>query len=465
MYIDEYDFTHQDQTLLRDMPEEIICHNCQEPFVSIVFLDHGDQETFNQSFQLAPDHSCTIPIYDILVDYFEHYQTDQFKGDMLIFEGQTQAADWQVDIINSILHINNLPNDICFTSDFADALSISTNASSLTVTITDQYSGATLLSSTYFPYQEVVEIFDLGSLIESFMLARGLTCNRFLVTLKEPLTTVTHTIFSIFCQQRVSDISAKNFVDQSFLTNNTSRFTSPDVEEVLPLIVGTQIGTKTIVYELSGTFLLPNGELQTYAFLSTRNYASQTYFALLDVSYKTVKGQLRQVYPPADGELLYYTIAIGDRRCTFYVTQARVTRSFLFRNSFNCWETMHLFTSTTTKLESNFSTAVCGDRLTHYNVEHTRTFEEQTSSLRYAQAIWLQEFLSSPDIRLLIGSAFSPNQQPQVLIKSYTSEPTNAPSDSANALNFEWQYSSRRGYMSLNRHNGIFTEQFTSPFR
>ena len=153
MYIDEYDFTHQDQTLLRDMPEEIICHNCQEPFVSIVFLVHGDQETFNQSFQLDPDNSCTIPIYEILVDYFDHYQTDRFEGSIIIMEGQTQVAYWQVDIINSILHINNLPNDVCFTSDFADTLSISTNASSLTVTITDQYSGATLLSSTYFPYQ------------------------------------------------------------------------------------------------------------------------------------------------------------------------------------------------------------------------------------------------------------------------------------------------------------------------
>ena len=94
MYIDEYDFTHQDQTLLRDMPEEIICLDCQEPYVTIVFKEHATTETLRKTYQLDPYNTCTIPIYDILVDYFDHYQTDQFEGEMFIFEGQTQAAYW-----------------------------------------------------------------------------------------------------------------------------------------------------------------------------------------------------------------------------------------------------------------------------------------------------------------------------------------------------------------------------------
>ena len=53
MYIDDYDFTHQDQTLLRDMPEEIICLDCQEPYVSIVFKEHATTETLITDFANA----------------------------------------------------------------------------------------------------------------------------------------------------------------------------------------------------------------------------------------------------------------------------------------------------------------------------------------------------------------------------------------------------------------------------
>lgn len=460
MYIDDYDFTHQDVTLLRDMPEEIICLDCQEPYVTIIFREHTTTETLRKTYQLDYDDSCTIPIYDLLVDYFEHYQTDRFEGSMLIMEGDTQAAYWQVDIIDSILSIENAPGQVCYTSDFADALVINSNAASVTVEVSDE-SGHVLHTSTYYPYADRIEFPDFASLIENYMLQKTMCCGRFSIKMTEPLASITHKIFLIYSSKRVNDITAQNFYKQSFLTTYTSRQTTPDAFELLPLIVNHLPGTKKIIVEVIGTYLLPDGTLARA--MDQTQYTYSSYFSSLTVSPYSIDKQLKTANPSISGRLVMYTIQVENRRCTYFITDAQVTRTFLFRNAFNCLETLNIFTSTTKKLESSFSTAVCGDRLTHYNVEHTQSFEEQTSSLLLQQTDWLQEFLTSPHIQLHRSTNTSSGNT-EVLIKSYTFEPSNAPGDSANTLKFEWQFSSRRGYHALNHSTRIFTEQFTSHF-
>jgi len=459
MFVDQVQFEGA-TNLLSDIPESLGCHDCAYSSIDLFIYDHLGEETYHQSFRVDNYDDCFIPLRSIVAEYMDYYQLNRFMGEIKVMEDEDNYEYWQVDIVNSILNFLNLPDEVCFTGNFADSLDIASNADTLTVEVTAESN--LVHRATYTPYQNSVKVYDFASILENYLLSRGYSCCSFSIKLTEPYATITRTIFPIFCRRRISDLSANTFYPTHFLTTNTSRLTSPGVPELLPLIAAKPPVNKYIIINYYGTYLLDDASTYSRTY-STSQHCSDPLVSL-DASATTIDALLRQIGTIINGQLVSYTIAIDSRRCTFYVTHAPATRSFLFRNAFNCWETLHIFASTKTKLASEYATAICGDQLYQYNVEHTQTFEEQTAALVHSHALWFREFLTSPDIRPISGTISDPSLLPRVLINSYTSELTNAPSDAANAITFEWQYSSRRGFQTFDSAAGIFTEQFTAPF-
>ncbi len=162
---------------------------------------------------------------------------------------------------------------------------------------------------------------------------------------------------------------------------------------------------------------------------------------------------------PEGAKLVKYTVTMGKRTARFYVCEQTLNlRQFIFRNAYNCRESITFVSAQTTKTVSKSSTAVCGDVMTQYDVRHTRSFEEQTPVLQKSRALFLAEFLTSPQIFLPIDSV-----EHEVLITDYKHEVSDNPGE-GNIIKFEWQFASLRYPLTDDEYTRFFSSQYSEPF-
>ena len=80
-------------------------------------------------------------------------------------------------------------------------------------------------------------------------------------------------------------------------------------------------------------------------------------------------------------------------------------------------EYLNIPTNRTTKTATKSSTARYGSLTEQYDIEHTRTYEEQTTVLTLEDAAFIEEFLLSPSVKVVIkGTEYD------ILITDYTFE-------------------------------------------
>ncbi len=87
---------------------------------------------------------------------------------------------------------------------------------------------------------------------------------------------------------------------------------------------------------------------------------------------------------PDLGQLVAYVINCGRRQARFRVLayMPEYSPAVIFRNSFNCWETMYLTGTKETSSSYERSVAyICG-RLRNYHIDETMTFKANTGPLR-----------------------------------------------------------------------------------
>jgi hypothetical protein len=162
----------------------------------------------------------------------------------------------------------------------------------------------------------------------------------------------------------------------------------------------------------------------------------------------------------AGTQLLSFTLTFNNRVCHFYLVPCPDAKIFRFKNIFGCEEAVAFPATTIAHLETDYSEAMVGGKLLHYDVKHARSYEVQTASLLAHHMTWLEQFLTSSDIHLKMpGGMYS-----RVLIKEYEFAQTDAPGEE-NTLNFTWIFSDLRETPHRYTYNvGIFTEQFNDIF-
>lgn len=323
--------------------------------------------------------------------------------------------------------------------------------------------GTIFYTSTYYPLNNRLTVYDLREIIEAEILKNALSVIYLRLKLNSGDEELSKEMTVLYCHSNRTD-SAADFLQLHFLTTAQSRVTTKSANEYLPYfyraeraIVGRPAFSifYTIVYLHQGTLMTKQSFSITLVQLGVGN---------LIVSYQFIKEKFA-AFLSADDKILSYTVRFGNRTCTFYLTQRETQRMFYFRNCFNALELAILPVSTANKLETKSSSAVCGDVSTQYDIEHTRSYEMETSALLLTQADWLTQFLTSRDIRYWDGLSSDVEQMPQILITDYDYEISDEPG-TVNAVKFEWQFANCRDTLRAiqSSSNGIFSEQFSSQF-
>ena len=349
----------------------------------------------------------------------------------------------------------------CYTSQL-QKIALSTSAETLQLTITHQaanyYSGngqTRVFQTNYSARQNRVTIYDIGSLLETFMRERdGL--QQFIFEFRAGTDTLSQTYTVIYCKH-LPDITADTLANSNYITNYFTRLVYTGAIDRLPYFAGFgspgSYTVRTITYSV--VYRNPDGTLGTYEMISGGRAGYG--ISEVDASYDVIRDMFAFAMPE-QAELLSYTLKQGSRIARFFVAEQTIVRQFVFRNAYGCKEYIAVPTARTEKVETKSSTAVCADELTQYDITHTRSFEEQTPVLQRAEARRFEEFLTSHYTAVLIGSREHP-----IIIKDYALKISDNAGE-GNAVKFEWQFASLRTPLISEDYTRIFSHEHTEQF-
>ena len=352
--------------------------------------------------------------------------------------------------------INTEFDSIYLTAHLPEGIEYETDQPSLEVSI--YVNTSKVFSSTYYPYQEVVLVRDIRSIIEAAMADRQMS----FATLKivaaeptskaptltydedgnmhmtfddatpEPITVTAEGIKVIYsCYKTIDD--SDSFLYSNFLTSRKSA--------LIPRNVQLKLSNYTKAYAQGSNYALiyysqrsvPEQVFTYKADLGKMQSTSEKIVTvnLTHQSFKSSVDQAMNINCIVHG-VEYH---IGVRQFNIFFTDEEPTEVFSFRNAFNVEEIYSLFGATTIKTEVDRSEAVCGHKTQFYDETVKVKHEVETAQLPYDEAKWLNQMLTSK----LVKRRIEDGSYEKVLISDITSEVSDSDKELIR-LKFTWKY-------------------------
>ena len=207
--------------------------------------------------------------------------------------------------------------------------------------------------------------------------------------------------------------------------------------------------------------ILPEGE-STPTVLRW-DQGQQQYFdgQLYSYTFKvqTISDYFEQKYPEKKGKLLSFTVHVGQRSMTFFVTDEVPDFRLSFLNAFNITEYAELYAVTTQKQKVERSEAHCNFDHIFYDQKTEISFEVETAALPYEEAQWLNQVFASRYVAIPIyGDTFE-----QILITDSTSEITDSDKEQ-NRLKFTYKFAKDKQHKYVESSPAYFTEEYNKQF-
>lgn len=341
-----------------------------------------------------------------------------------------------------------------YSCNFPD-LSITTDNSLTNVTIV--VNGSTALATRYYAVNGRVTVRNLATLIEEEMEKRYISYASVNISVTAANESVTASCDVLICKVHCMTTDMATFVANSFLTTNTHRLITMHGQDVLSFYIAGSGNYAVASFKFNCIARKPDGSIGQYEYVSGRRFG----YGVTSVAISATEQQaVCQSQFGAGTQLLSFTLTFNNRVCHFYLVPCPDAKIFRFKNIFGCEEAVAFPATTIAHLETDYSEAMVGGKLLHYDVKHARSYEVQTASLLALQMEWLEQFLTSPEISLKMpGGMYA-----SVLIKEYEFAQTDAPGEE-NTLNFTWIFIDQRETPHRYTYNvGIFTEQFNDIF-
>ena len=352
--------------------------------------------------------------------------------------------------------INTEFDSIYLTAHLPEEIEYETDQASLEVSVF--VNASKVFSSVYYPYQKVVVVRDIRSIIETAMADRQLSFSTLKIVAAEPTNkapTVTydedgnmHMTFDdatpepvtetvegikvIYSRYKTVDDS-EGFLSCNFLTSRKSA--------LIPRSCQLKLSNYTKAYAQGSNYALiyyshrsVSGQVNTYKAELGKMQSTSEKIVTVNLTHQSFKSSVDQAL---NTNCVVHGVEyhIGMRQFNIYFTDEEPTGVFSFRNAFNVEEIYSLFGATTIKTEVDRSEAVCGHKTQFYDETVKVKHEVETAPLSYDDAKWLNQMLTSK----LVKRRIEDGSYDKVLISDITSEVTDSDKELIR-LKFSWKY-------------------------
>lgn len=349
------------------------------------------------------------------------------------------------------------PQTYAFTSSIPDIFKLSDfQGSSVYLSIYINRSEEPIFATTLYAYNGQASIYDLRSIIESYMEEKSLinaACSFHLQENRNDYTIGEFTL--IYCRFLIPNTDCKQFLQSHFLTSHAVRLVPHGFQMDLQYFVFPdetgQCSTQFIIQPEDGStpisLTIANNPIFSKQF--TLNYE--------DINEDDLLAQLPQ---GTKGKLLSVTLHRGARTFTLFFTDNFPTLALTFQNEFNISDTLYLSAQTKRKLSFSRSTAICCGESSSYDDNTEIEYESETSALPYALAKHLTSALQSPF--LFLQSPDLPAGT-SILITDIESELSDATTATC-SVKFKWETLHNHLILTYTRKLKIFSSIYNNSF-
>lgn len=308
-------------------------------------------------------------------------------------------------------------------------------------------------STTLYPHNGVVELSDIGSLIEERFRAKG----RLWDMMEIRFDGVAAEFIALYCEYKL---------DPDF--DYTQCFLCAAGESVVhrnSAISLAHWSNGSNKYRVQVVGLDSNGNTASVERTFTRDrYSDHVSFSVNEI----LRFALNQTAEETGGDIekvAYFAISYASMQKIFYVVDHPFFLTFGFRNMFNAYEYIDVVGTVTRKTKYDRETAVCSGIATQYNQTVERTYEMQTGALTDEQIREVEQLIGSRDVRLC-ASGYDYN----VIIIDHSIEVDND-DDTLSSIKFTFRFVGERplliaddmGALMPSRSH-IFSQEFTAEF-
>ena len=352
---------------------------------------------------------------------------------------------------------NYNPTDYSFTSAIPDVFTISDfQGETLFLRIYLNRSQYAVFSTTLYAYQGAVSIYDLRSVIESYMEENRLVyCDCTFQIIVDRTDYSLPEFKLIYCHATVNT-NCRDFLQSHFLVNSNVRLVphgwSLDLSYIVFPDESASCSTHLVVQSSSG-----EGP-QVVDLADPPISSTQFQLLTLDLNEEDLLSRI----PSSLGscQLLSATIYYGERSFTIFFTSERPSLMLYFSNSFNCTDVFPITAVTKRKLAFSRSTAICCGKSSSYDDQAEVEFESETSALTPSVARLLTTALQS--FSLLIMCPDYPHGT-QVLVTDIESELSDASNELCH-VKFNWKPTRQQSALSISKHTRIFNPTYNRTF-
>lgn len=314
----------------------------------------------------------------------------------------------------------------------------------------------TFYSTTLYAFNGIVELVDVGSLIEEYFRLRHRVADMISIWIDD---TSVDGVF-LYCEYAVDpdfDPGTRLFLatnSQRVHHDSTVTFASSDHGSAFPFTIKA-VGHREI-----------DGKLAAVSFnLPVKLSNNSALFYVSDIIRYAMNAGGIEMGDDALIDVLYFSIEYGNLQKLCYIVPAAAYLTFEFNNIFNVQEFIDIVGTMTTKTEVSRDTAVCGGKSVQYDRNVTRTFQVETEPVPSEEIPMFEQFLTSHTIYLNLSGEEYP-----VIITDHTSEPSND-DGTLTTFKFSWRFADRRPMIFNTLVNGIipvrrnvFTDTFSPEY-
>lgn len=355
-------------------------------------------------------------------------------------------------------------------SSSLSSLVIETDKDIVKVTLNNEM-GESLFSEEYYVYDGKVNVFDIGSIIESDIKMKG-ECiasytiavewfNRSIVTgsPSDPLNYQSDSVFfkAFFCEASLPGIpDLAGWITKKFITTVDSRRIPPEFSFQVYFFSDKK---ETDSYEVNCMYRIKDSD-EVNKFV-THGYPAKFSDNLfyIDLSDKIIFQWFLTAKLPIDNlQIISFSVECGDRYLSFHVDQSLTNgQTFFFRNIFNAWDFVTFPAQTSEKTDVERSLANIGPESVFYDKTVSKTYEVQSGPVNRDEVDLISQLIASHEVlRICNDVSFS------VLITD--SDCSLNDGQELQSVKFNWRYADNRPPFMLSDRTRIFTKEYNKVF-
>lgn len=298
----------------------------------------------------------------------------------------------------------------------------------------------TFFSTSLYSFDNIVELSDVGSLVEEYFRAR----NKVADIISIVFDSISIDVHFLYCEYALPDAfdPQKSFFIASHVQrvhqDSTIAISAVNHGSAIPFVI------KAVGHRISDN----NLAVAEKSVQRALNREDTAYFSV----YEIVRWALNKTDDEAGEDLrdvLYFSIEYYGIQKMCYIVPAAAYLTFSFRNIFNVEEYLDVVGVVTAKTDVSREIAVCNGSSKQYDRYVNRTYQVETEPLTPDEVAIFEQFIASHHVCMYLeGNDFD------IIIDEHTCEPSSA-DDALTTIKFTWRFAEQRPRIFDSIVNGI----------